>query len=148
MLSMDSGSILTYNPSTIRRERGKSQQVTANQPNPVSCGWIFAACVEKRSLIIKSHTITSTTSPDCTGITHLLHDNTASKVYTSHMFAVCLEFPVSAQLYITPRMSWSQKLGVCSLLTRDNYPCSWSHDVWRCKSELWVWWSRWCFLNN
>lgn len=148
MFSCWAWTVAPFWPTTHQLSGERGEKVTANQPNPASCGWIFAACVEKRSLIIKSHTITSTTSPDCTGITHLLHDNTASKVYTSHMFAVCLEFPVSAQLYITLRMSWSQNLGVCSLLTRDNYPCSWSHDVWSCKSELWVWWSRWCFLNN
>lgn len=42
----------------------------------------------------------------------------------------CLEFPVSVWRSfmcphsIIPRMSWSQKPGVCSLLTRDNYPCT------------------------
>lgn len=141
MLSMDSDPILTYNPSTFRRGWGGgwSQQVTANQLNPAFCVWIFAACVEKKKFNYQESHITSTTSPDCACFMITLlakHTPVAClQCVLNSLSACCAALCVPT---VSPQLA-NQRQCVRA------QACSWSHDVMSCKSELWIWWSKWFF---
>lgn len=112
-------------PQLNRREE-RSHPVTANQPNSTSCGW---SCQTGKSFFVNHHTMDPTVPELFTCFTMLL------PVKLTRLLVCILSSPSAClcSQSITSRMSWSPKLGVGSLSSRDDYPCAdalWLRQGW------------------